>query len=69
MQISDRTKRLLNWWRLRIEKSHEESKKENDERNDTTADSTAGVCVGNKDNERQRVRQELFGLVSYQHSL
>ncbi len=56
MQISDRTKRLLNWWRLRIEKSHEESKKENDERNDTTADSTAGVCVGNKDNERQRVR-------------
>jgi hypothetical protein len=53
MQISDRTKRLLNWWRLRIEKSREESKKENVERNDTTADSTAGVCVGSKDNKGQ----------------
>ena len=52
MKISERTKRLLEWWKLRIEKSHEETK-ENVERNDTTADSTAGVCVGSKDNKRQ----------------
>jgi len=51
MKISERTKRLLNWWQLRIEKSHEETK-ENVERNDTTVDSTASVRMGSTDNER-----------------
>ena len=32
MKISERTKRLLNWWQLRIEKSREETKEKNVER-------------------------------------
>ena len=56
MKISERTKRLLNWWQLRIEKSHEETK-ENVERNNTATDSTAGVCMGSKDNERQSIEE------------
>ena len=51
MKFSERTKRLLEWWQLRIEKSHEETK-ENVERNDTTVDSTASVHMGSTDNER-----------------
>ena len=52
MKFSERTKRLLNWWQLRIEKSREETKEKNVERNDTATDSTVSVCMGSKDNER-----------------
>ncbi len=51
MKFSERTKRLLEWWRLRIEKSHEETK-ENVKGNDTTVDSTVSVRMGSTDNER-----------------
>jgi len=51
MKISERTKRLLEWWKLRIEKSHEETK-ENVKGNDTTVDSTVSVHMGSEDNER-----------------
>ena len=57
MKISERTKRLLNWWQLRIEKSREETKEKNVERNNTTTHSTDGVCMGSKDKERQRVKE------------
>jgi len=50
-KFSERTKRLLEWWQLRIEKSHEETK-ENVERNNTATPSTTSVCMGGKDNER-----------------
>jgi len=53
MKISERTKRLLNWWQLRIEKSREETKEKNVERNDSTATSTNGNSMGSKDKERQ----------------
>ena len=52
MKISERTKRLLTWWQLRIEKSREETKEKNVERNDTTVDSTASVHMGSTDNEK-----------------
>ena len=52
MPLSDRLKGLLDWWQLRIQKSHEESK-ENVERNDTITHSTNGVRMGDKDKERQ----------------
>ena len=55
-KFSERTKRLLDWWQLRIEKSHEETK-ENVERNNTATDSTTGVCMGSKDNERQSIEE------------
>jgi hypothetical protein len=55
-KFSERTKRLLEWWQLRIEKSHEETK-ENVERNDTATDSTTSVHVGSKDNERQSIEK------------
>jgi hypothetical protein len=51
MKISERTKRLLEWWKLRIEKSHEETK-ENVKGNDTVTDSTVSVHMGGTDNER-----------------
>ncbi len=51
MKISERTKRLLEWWQLRIQKSHEETK-ENVKRNDTTVDSTVSVRMGGTDNEK-----------------
>ena len=57
MKISERTKRLLNWWQLRIEKSREETKEKNVERNDTTTHSTISNGMGNKDKERQRVKK------------
>jgi hypothetical protein len=53
MKISERTKRLLNWWQLRIQKSHEETKEKNVERNDTTTHSTISDSMGSKDKERQ----------------
>jgi len=55
MTLSNRTKRLLNWWQLRIEKSHEEIKEKNVERNDSTTHSTISNGMGSKDKERQRV--------------
>jgi len=57
MKISERTKRLLNWWQLRIEKSREETKEKNVTGNDSTATSTNGTSVGSKDKERQRVKK------------
>jgi hypothetical protein len=51
MKFSERTKRLLEWWQLHIQKSHEETK-ENVERNNTATDITTSVCMGSKDNER-----------------
>ena len=57
MKISERTKRLLNWWQLRIEKSREETKEKNVERNDSTVTSTNGNSMGSKDKERQRVKK------------
>ncbi len=57
MKISERTKRLLNWWQLRIQKSREETKEKNVERNNTTTHSTDGIRMGSKDKERQRVKE------------
>ena len=57
MKISERTKRLLDWWQLRIEKSREETKEKNVERNDTTTHSTISDSMGNEDKERQRVKK------------
>ena len=52
MAFTDRTKRLLTWWQLHIQKSREETKEKNVKGNDTATDSTTSVCVGSKDNER-----------------
>ena len=57
MKISERTKRLLNWWQLRIEKSREETKEKNVTGNDTTTRSTTSDSMGSKDKERQRVKK------------
>ena len=57
MKISERTKRLLEWWQLRIEKSREETKEKNVTGNDSTATSTNCNSMGSKDKERQRVKK------------
>ena len=57
MPFTDRTKRLLTWWQLHIQKSREETKEKNVTGNDTTADSTDGVCVGSKDKQRQSIKE------------
>ena len=57
MKISERTKRLLNWWQLRIEKSHEEIKEKNVERNDSTTHSTISDSMGSKDKKRQSIKE------------
>ena len=57
MTFSDRTKRLLNWWQLRIEKSREEIKEKNVTGNDTTTHSTISNGMGSKDKERQRIKE------------
>ena len=57
MPLSDRTKRLLDWWQLHIQKSREETKEKNVERNDTTTHSTTSDSMGSKDKERQRVNK------------
>ena len=57
MKISERTKRLLTWWQLRIQKSHEEIKEKNVTGNNTTTHSTNGNSMGSKDKERQRVKK------------
>ena len=56
-KFSERTKRLLNWWQLRIEKSREETKEKNVERNDTTTHSTISDSMGSKDKQRQPIEQ------------
>ena len=58
MPLSNRTKRLLNWWQLRIEKSHEEIKEKNVTGNDTTTHSTISDGMGNEDKERQRIKED-----------
>ena len=57
MTFSDRTKRLLNWWQLRIEKSREEIKEKNVTRNDTTTHSTISDSMGSKDKQRQPIKE------------
>jgi hypothetical protein len=57
MKISERTKRLLNWWQLHIQKSREETKEKNVTGNDTTATSTDGVCMGSKDKQGQSIKE------------
>tara|TARA_R100001591_G_scaffold68416_1_gene77359 strand:+ start:398 stop:577 length:180 start_codon:yes stop_codon:yes gene_type:complete len=57
MTFSDRTKRLLNWWQLRIEKSREEIKEKNVTGNDTTTHSTISNGMGSKDKERQSIKE------------
>ena len=52
MKISERTKRLLNWWQLRIEKSREEIKEKNVSRNDTDDTINTRIRNGHKDDER-----------------
>ena len=57
MPITDRTKRLLEWWQLHIQKSREETKEKNVERNDTTTHSTTSDSMGSKDKERQSIKE------------
>ena len=57
MPLSKRFKSLLDWWTLHIQKSHEETKEKNVTGNDTIAHSTISNGMGNKDNERQRVKE------------
>ena len=52
MEISERTKRLLNWWQLRIEKSREEIKEKNVARNDTDGTVNTRIRDGDKDDGR-----------------
>ena len=56
-KFSERTKRLLNWWQLRIEKSREEIKEKNVTGNDTTTHSTISDSVGSKDKKRQSIKE------------
>ena len=57
MTFSDRTKRLLTWWQLHIQKSREEIKEKNVTRNDTTTHSTISDSMGSKDTERQSIKE------------
>ena len=58
MPFSERTKRLLDWWQLHIQKSREEIKEKNVTGNDTIAHSTISNGMGNEDKERQRIKEE-----------
>ena len=51
MKISERTKRLLDWWQLRIEKSRKETK-ENVKSNNTDVPVNTNICVGNSNKEK-----------------
>ena len=51
MKISERTKRLLNWWQLRIEKSRKETK-ENVKSNNTDVPVNTDICLGNSNKEK-----------------
>lgn len=57
MAFTDRTKRLLTWWQLHIQKSREETKEKNVERNDTTTHSTTSDSMGSKDKQRQSIKE------------
>ena len=57
MPFSERTKRLLDWWQLHIQKSREEIKEKNVTGNDTIAHSTISNGMGNEDKERQRIKE------------
>ena len=50
MKISERTKRLLDWWQLRIEKSRKETK-ENVKSNNTDVPVNTDICLGNSNKE------------------
>mgnify|MGYP003140498398 len=50
MPLSDRTKRLLDWWQLRIEKSRKETK-ENVESNNINEPIDSNIRVGTDDKE------------------
>ena len=56
-KFSERTKRLLNWWQLHIQKSREEIKEKNVTGNDTTTHSTISDSVGSKDKQRQSIKE------------
>ena len=56
-KFSERTKRLLNWWQLHIQKSREEIKEKNVTGNDTTTHSTISNSVGSKDKKRQSIKE------------
>ena len=56
-KFSERTKRLLTWWQLRIEKSREEIKEKNVTGNDTTTHSTISNGMGSKDKKRQSIKE------------
>ena len=51
MPLSDRTKRLLDWWQLRIEKSRKETK-ENVKSNNTNAPINTDICLGDNNKEK-----------------
>tara|TARA_R100000353_G_C6476734_1_gene188011 strand:+ start:419 stop:583 length:165 start_codon:yes stop_codon:yes gene_type:complete len=51
MKISERTKRLLDWWQLRIEKSRKETK-ENVKSNNTDVPVNTDICLGNSNKEK-----------------
>ena len=57
MPFSERTKRLLEWWQLHIQKSREETKEKNVTGNDITATGTDGICMGSKDKQRQPIKE------------
>ena len=50
MPLSDRTKRLLDWWQLRIQKSRKETK-ENVESNNINEPIDSNIRVGTDDKE------------------
>ena len=51
MPLSERTKRLLDWWQLRIQKSRKETK-ENDESNNPPPDIDSSNSMGNNTNRK-----------------
>ena len=58
MPLSDRTKRLLDWWTLRIRtnKNPSEETKENVESNNPPPTSSSSDSMGNNINERRGVK-------------
>ena len=51
MPLSDRTKRLLDWWQLRIEKSRKETKENVESNNPSHAVSTSDSMGNNINRE------------------
>lgn len=58
MPLSDRTKRLLDWWTLHIRtnKNPSEETKENVESNDPSPDISSSDSLGDNINERGEVK-------------